>query len=82
MRVAGIARLILAELPEGLALADAAAAVHALRHGLGDPFGGDQQRRQRRRDLLGPVAQRRRRGPARRQHTHCAIGDHRSGIAI
>ena len=53
-RVAG---LVLAELPEGLALADPAAAVHPLRDGHGDPLGGDQKRRQNGGGLLGPIAQ-------------------------
>jgi hypothetical protein len=53
-----------------------------LSHGHGDPLGGDQERRQRGGNLLGPVAQRRRHGAARRQHAEGAIGDHRSGIAI
>ena len=49
-RVAG---LILAELPEGIAGADAPAAMHALLDGGGDALGGDQQRRQARRQSLG-----------------------------
>src|SRR6185437_7500563 len=42
-----IAGLILAELPEGLALADAAPAVHALGNRRRHAIGGDQKRRQR-----------------------------------
>ena len=42
-----------AELPETVALADPAPAVHALRHGRGDPLGGDQQRRQAGAERLG-----------------------------
>src|SRR6185437_4530766 len=54
-----IARLVLAELPERLASADAPPAVHALRHGGRDTLGLDQQRRQRRRELFGAVLERR-----------------------
>ena len=87
MRVGGVAGLVLAELPERLALADPAPAVHALRHGRGDPLGGDQQRRQRRGRLLGAVAQRR--APRRRRQRPSAAWrgrslrrDHLSGAAI
>ena len=52
-----ISDLVVAVLPEGLALADPAPAVHALDHGRGNPLGGDQQRRQGRRQLLGALAQ-------------------------
>src|SRR6185503_3017120 len=50
-----VARLILAELPEGLALADAAAAMHALRDRRGDAVGGDKQWRQRSGRLFGTM---------------------------
>ncbi len=83
MRAAGVARLVLAELPEGLALTDPAAAVHPLRDRRGDPLGGDQQRRQRGRGLLGPVAQR---APARARgasaiRCRAAIGSRLTGTA-
>ena len=42
-----------AELPEAVALADAAAAMHALRHRRGDTLGRHQQRRQARAERLG-----------------------------
>src|SRR5205814_7300120 len=53
----GIARLILPELPEGLALPDPTSAMHPLRHGCCDPLGRDQQRRQNGGGLLGAVSQ-------------------------
>ena len=59
MRLVGVARLVGPELPEGLADADPPPAVHALRHGRGDPLGRDQQRRQAVGQLLGPLALRR-----------------------
>src|SRR5205814_10642096 len=49
----GIARLILPELPEGLALPDPTSAMHPLRHGCYDPLGRNQQRRQNGGRLLG-----------------------------
>jgi hypothetical protein len=52
-----VAHLVVAELPEGLALAHPAPAVNALHHGRRDPLGCDQQRRQGRRQLLGALAQ-------------------------
>src|SRR5580693_2822928 len=52
-----VARFILAELPEGLPLADAPASVHALSDGDGNPLGRDEERRQHGRGLLRPVAQ-------------------------
>ena len=63
----GLARLVLTELPEGVAGADPPAAMHALLDGGRDPKGGDQQGRQARRQVLG-LAPRRlldRRRPAR-----------------
>ena len=48
-------------------MADAPAAVHALSDGDGNPLGRDEQRRQHRRGLLRPVAQRGGRGPPRDQ---------------
>ena len=51
-----IARLVAAELPEGLADADPPAAVNALRHGRSHLFRGDLQGRQPTGGLLRPVA--------------------------
>ena len=71
-RVGGIAGLVLAELPEGLAHPGAPPAVHARRHGGGDPVGLDQERRQTLAERLGGLAQPRRlaaRGPPRSQAT-------------
>ena len=55
----GVARLVGAELPEGLADADPPAAMHALGDGRGDALGGDQQRRQPVGQALGALALRR-----------------------
>jgi hypothetical protein len=52
-----IAGLVVAELPKGFALADAAPAVHALEHRGGNPFRRDQQRRQSGGQLLGASSQ-------------------------
>jgi hypothetical protein len=46
----------LAELPEGLALADTPASVHPLGDRDGNPLGRDEKRRQQGRSLLRPVA--------------------------
>ena len=54
-RLRRIGRLVAAELPEGFSLTDPAAAVHALRHGRGDPFGRHQKRRQPDRHFLGAM---------------------------
>src|SRR6185369_8619554 len=53
----GIARLVLAELPEGLALPHPPPAMHSLCDGGGDSLSRDQQRRQNGSRLLRPVAQ-------------------------
>jgi hypothetical protein len=58
----GLARLVLAELPERLALTHAPAAVHALRHRDGDTLRFHEQRRQLSRQLLGVMTQRALRG--------------------
>ena len=47
-----VAGLIAPVLPEGLADTDAAAPVHPLGNDRGDPLGGHQQGRQRRRELF------------------------------
>ena len=80
----GVARLVLAELPECLALPDPAAAVHALRHGRGDPLGGDQQRRQRARRSArrGRAAAPPPDGAAPESRRWSRSADHRSGAAI
>src|SRR5439155_2913174 len=63
-----VAWFILAELPEGLALTDTPASMHPLSNGDGNPLGSDEERRQRGRGLLRPVAQRGGgRGSARQQ---------------
>src|SRR6202043_3827156 len=60
---------VLAELPEGLALADTPASVPPLSDGDGNPLGCDEKRRQDGRGLLRPVAQRGGRRGAARQET-------------
>jgi hypothetical protein len=49
----------MAELPEAVALADPAPAVHALRDRCRHTFGGNQKRRQARAECLGPPCVRR-----------------------
>ena len=57
-----LAGLVLPVLPEGLALADAPAAMHALGHRDGDPLRLDEEGRQLSRQLLGAMAKRAVRG--------------------
>ena len=81
----GLARLILTELPEGIAGADAPAAMHALLDRGRHPQGGDQQRRQARCQALG-LAPRRlldRRRPARSlswYRSHCSVAGPAAGL--
>ena len=80
-----IARLVLTELPECLALADAAATMHPLRDGHGDPLSGNEKRRQHRSSLLRANAQRgrRRAAPNRQRRRRPRIGPaHRNGAEI
>src|SRR5580693_3900794 len=80
-----VARFILAELPEGLPLANTPASVHALSDGDGYPLGRDEERRQHGRGLLRPVAQRGGRRGAARQKPRAGKGlgqAQRSGAEI
>src|SRR5271165_3373602 len=80
-----VALLVLAELPEGLALADAAATMDPLRDGHRDPIGRDKERRQHRSGLLRPIAYpgRRRLAPGQYRCPRPRFGrNHRNGAEI
>src|SRR5262249_30440672 len=80
-----VAWLVLAKLPECLALADAPAAMDPLSHGHGDALGGNQQRWQTGSRLLCPIAQRRERlaSPGQHRRRRPRLGRaHRNGAEI